>query len=53
VQAVQLELAQCTYMEEARPYRFREDLAQRLRPVLRALLEEFLRCGSGARSGPL
>jgi N-formylglutamate deformylase len=53
VQAVQLELAQCTYMEEARPYRFREDLAQRLRPALRALLEEFLRCGSGARSGPL
>jgi len=44
VQAVQLELAQCTYMEETAPYGFREDRAQRLRPVLRALLEEFLRC---------
>jgi N-formylglutamate deformylase len=44
VQAVQLELAQCTYMEEAPPYRFREDLAGRLRPHLRSLLEEFLRC---------
>jgi N-formylglutamate deformylase len=44
VQTVQLELAQCTYMDEARPYSFREDLAQRLRPHLRALLEEFCRC---------
>lgn len=44
VQAVQLELAQCTYMEEARPYHFRENLAQRLRPCLKALVEEFLRC---------
>jgi len=44
VHAVQLELAQCTYMEEAPPYRFREDLAERLRPQLKALLEEFLRC---------
>jgi len=44
VQAVQLELAQCTYMEETSPYRFREDLAQRLRPRLKQLLEEFLRC---------
>ena len=42
VQAVQLELAQCTYMEESRPYPFRDDLAQRLRPHLKALLEEFL-----------
>ncbi|MEW5863423.1 MAG: N-formylglutamate deformylase [Pseudomonadota bacterium] len=44
VHAVQLELAQCTYMEELRPpYRFREDLARRVRPRLRALMEEFLR----------
>jgi N-formylglutamate deformylase len=43
VHAVQLELAQCTYMEELQPpYRFREDLARRLRPHLRALLDAFL-----------
>ena len=44
VHAVQLELAQAAYMEELKPpYRFREDLAARLRPQLRALLEAFLR----------
>lgn len=44
VHAVQLELSQATYMEELRwPYRFREDLAQKVRPHLKALLEEFLR----------
>lgn len=47
VHAMQLELAQCTYMEEAPPYRFREDLAERLRPSLTALLEEFFRCVPG------
>jgi N-formylglutamate deformylase len=35
VHAVQLEMAQCLYMEEAPPYAFREDLAARIRPVLR------------------
>ena len=41
--AVQLELAQRTYMDELLPpYHFREDLAERLRPLLRSLLEEFL-----------
>ncbi len=50
VQAVQLELAQCTYMDELRPpYRFREDLAERLRPLLSLLLEEFLRCAPSRR----
>lgn len=44
VHAVQMELSQATYMEELTPpYRFREDLARRVRPHLRALLEEFLR----------
>jgi N-formylglutamate deformylase len=52
VHAVQLELAQCAYMEELQPpYRFREDRAKRLRPHLRALLDEFLRCGSRLRKG--
>jgi N-formylglutamate deformylase len=41
--AVQLELSEATYMEEQPPYRFRDDLARRLRPQLRALLEAFLR----------
>jgi len=42
VHAVQLELAQATYMDEAPPYAFREDMAARIRPVLRALLESAL-----------
>jgi N-formylglutamate deformylase len=36
--SVQLEMAQCTYMEEMRPYRFREDRASALRDALRALI---------------
>ncbi|HYN13112.1 MAG TPA: N-formylglutamate deformylase [Burkholderiales bacterium] len=43
VHAVQLELSEATYMEETAPYRFRDDLAQLLRPNLKALLERFLR----------
>ncbi len=39
VHALQLELSQATYMDEAPPYRFREDLAAEIRPVLRCLLE--------------
>jgi N-formylglutamate deformylase len=45
VHAVQLELSEATYMEESPPFHFREDLAQRLRPQLRALIEEFCRLG--------
>jgi N-formylglutamate deformylase len=43
IHAVQLELSEATYMEEQPPYRFRDDLARRLRPQLSALLEAFLR----------
>jgi N-formylglutamate deformylase len=43
IHAVQLELSEATYMDEQPPYRLREDLAARLRPQLRALLEAFLR----------
>ncbi len=39
VHALQLELSQATYMDESPPYRFREDLAADIRPVLRCLLE--------------
>ncbi|MDH3593695.1 MAG: N-formylglutamate deformylase [Rhodospirillales bacterium] len=37
--AVQLELSQIIYMDEAPPYGFREDLAAGIRPALRRLLE--------------
>ena len=39
VQAVQLEMAETIYMDEQSPYPFREDLAARLRPILREMLE--------------
>jgi N-formylglutamate deformylase len=38
VHAVQLELSEATYMDEDPPFTFREDLAARIRPVLRALV---------------
>lgn len=37
--AVQLELAQATYMDEAPPWAFDDDRAARLRPVLRRMLQ--------------
>jgi N-formylglutamate deformylase len=43
IHAVQLELSEATYMEEVAPFNFREQLAGRLRPQLRALIEEFCR----------
>jgi N-formylglutamate deformylase len=46
VHAVQLELSEATYMEETRPYRLRDELARKLRPQLRTLLELFLLIGS-------
>ncbi len=42
VQAIQLELSQITYMDEAPPYAFREDLADQVRPVIRAMVESAL-----------
>jgi N-formylglutamate deformylase len=42
VHAVQLEQAQCSYMNESPPYEYREDLAEGVRPTLRALLETML-----------
>ena len=38
IHAIQLEMAQSVYMDEDAPYRFRPDLADRVRPVLRSLL---------------
>ncbi len=42
VHAVQLELVQATYMTETWPFAWRQDLAEKLRPVLRSLLREIL-----------
>lgn len=51
VHALQLEMCQCTYMNEEAPFAFRDDLAAGVRPVLRMLLETVLRWAkaTGAR----
>jgi len=49
IHAAQLELSEANYMDEQPPYAFREDLARRLRPCLRTLLETLLAWGAGAR----
>jgi N-formylglutamate deformylase len=51
VHAVQLELSEATYMNESAPFRFVSSLANRLRPQLRALIEEFCRLGHAQRRG--
>jgi len=51
VHAVQLELSEATYMHELAPFDFRQDLAARLRPQLRAFVEEFCRLGRALRTG--
>jgi N-formylglutamate deformylase len=51
VHAVQLELSEATYMDEAPPFRFKNALAARLRPQLRAFIEEFCRLGHAQRRG--
>ncbi len=45
IHAVQLELAQSTYMDEVAPFAYRQDLAQPTQAVLRKLLEVFLAWG--------
>lgn len=47
IHAVQLELAQSTYMEEVEPFTYREDLAGPTQGVLRGLLEEVLAWAEG------
>ena len=46
VHAVQMELAQRTYMDETAPYRFDETRAAGIRPVLRNVLEAMLAWGA-------
>lgn len=48
VHAVQLELSQRTYMDEAYPFTYHQQRAARVQPVLRALLEAMLDWGHGA-----
>lgn len=43
--AVQLELAQLNYMDEQPPYRWREDRASDLQPLLKKLIEDLLEQG--------
>ena len=45
IHAVQLELAQSTYMEEFEPFRYRADLAEPTRVVLKQLLDGLLAWG--------
>ena len=55
VHAVQLEMAQRSYMDEAPPCAWRPDLAERVRPVLIRLVEEMLdwaQSGASPPSGP-
>jgi N-formylglutamate deformylase len=49
VHAVQLELAQRTYMEERPPFAFREERAAGIRPVLRRIVEAMLDWAERAR----
>lgn len=46
VHAVQLELVQATYMNEAAPYEFREDLAKHVRPLIQEMMAAYVRAGS-------
>ncbi len=50
VHAVQMELAQCNYMNETADFSYREDLAGNLKAVLKNLLEEFLSAGELLKS---
>jgi N-formylglutamate deformylase len=52
IHAVQLELAQVNYMEEDPPYTFREELAERVRPTLRAIVQAMVDWGARAGLGP-
>ncbi|MEI8632570.1 N-formylglutamate deformylase [Vibrio sp. PP-XX7] len=49
--AVQLELAQCNYMEETAPFVWREDKASQLMPVLEQIIRTFITTGENSRAG--
>jgi len=39
IHALQLEICQCTYMDETEPFAYRRDLASRLQPLLQRMLQ--------------
>ena len=45
IHAVQLELGQCTYMEEFEPFNYRQDLAAPTQVVLKQLLARIIEWG--------
>ena len=51
IDAVQLELSQIVYMEEEPPFRFRDDLAATIRPVLRRIVDSLLAAGAARHRG--
>lgn len=51
VHALQLEMAQRAYMDEGPPYAYREELAARIRPTLRRLLEAAITWARSRASG--
>ncbi|MFR0715058.1 N-formylglutamate deformylase [Enterobacterales bacterium BD_CKDN230030183-1A_HGKHYDSX7] len=51
IHAVQLELAQSTYMDEVEPFTYRDELARPTQAVLRRLLETALHWGSARYGG--
>ena len=51
IHAVQLELAQCTYMDEDAPYRYRDERAARVKPHLRAMLDAAIAFAAAPRDG--
>ena len=42
IHAIQLELSQATYMDEEQPYRLRDELADKIRPVLAGFLQSMI-----------
>jgi N-formylglutamate deformylase len=53
VHAIQLEMAQRVYMDEAPPFAWRPDRAQRVQPLLRAMLEAGAAAARRAGAGPV
>ena len=48
IHAIQLELSQRTYMNEPPPFELREDLAARIRPAIRAMLDAYLKAATAS-----
>lgn len=52
VHAVQLEMTQCSYMQESMPFAYLPDVAAQVQPVLRALLGALLSAAPAMKKGP-